>query len=120
MGEGLKRVREENHKIYLAISNLGSDLLIPAQWPALEFGDFEAKFPFQNRAGGAGGVYFMVGQKSAVEFSPLHQIPFLMVMGNESDLFIVFHPRFFCESYTAFKSLLCRIGRFEKRREGLS
>ena len=95
MEEGLKRIREEDHKIYLAISNLGPNLLIPAQWPTSEFSDVEAKFLFQQRAGGAGGVYSMVGQESAVEFSPFHQILLLMVMGNKSYLFIVFHRDFF-------------------------
>jgi hypothetical protein len=61
----------------------------------LEFCDFEAKFLFQQRGGGAGGVYSMVGQERAVEFSPFHQIPFPIVMPNEGDLFIMPHYGFF-------------------------
>jgi hypothetical protein len=71
------RIREEDHKINFAISNPGPNLLIAAQGPALEFGDGEAKFLFQQRAGGTGSIYPMVGQERAVEFGLFYQIPFL-------------------------------------------
>jgi hypothetical protein len=37
----------------------------------------------------------MVGQERAVEFGPFYQIPFLMVVRDEGDLFIMFHRDFF-------------------------
>jgi hypothetical protein len=36
-----------------------------------------------------------VSQESAVEFSPFHQIPFLVIVRDEGDLFIMLHRDFF-------------------------
>ena len=48
-----ERIPEEDEKIDLAIGDLGADLLIAAQGPALELGDLEAQLLFQDFAGRA-------------------------------------------------------------------
>lgn len=82
------------------LNSRNKHLLVTAQRPALEFGDGEAKFPLQKSAGGACSVYFMVGQEIAVVFSPLHQILFLIVVRDQSDLLIMVHRNFFASYRT--------------------
>ena len=101
MGHWFKRIPEKYKKIYLATGNLGTDLLITAQGPALEFRDSEAKFVFQDLAGGACRIHFMVCQEIAVIFGPLHQSPFLIVVRDKGDLLIMFHSDFLV-SHTTF------------------
>jgi hypothetical protein len=91
MGQWFERIPEKDQKIDLAIDNLGADLLITAQWSTLESRDFEAQFAFQDLAGGAGSIHFVVRQEIAVIFGPFYQIPFLIVVRNQGDLLVMFH-----------------------------
>jgi hypothetical protein len=84
-------IPEEDKKIYLVIDNLGTDLLITAQGPTLEFRNSEAKFVFQDLASGACRLHFMVRQEIAVIFGPFHQVPFLIIMRDKSNFLIMFH-----------------------------
>jgi len=57
----LERIPEEDQKIDLAFCDLRPDLLIAAQRPTLEFVNGEAKFLFQERARGTGGIHLVMG-----------------------------------------------------------
>src|SRR5712691_6017004 len=91
MRHGFERVPEKDEKIDLVSDDLSTDLLVPAQGSALESRDFEAKFAFQNLAGGACRVHFVVCQEIAVVFGPFHQVPFLIVVSDQSNVLVMQH-----------------------------
>ena len=89
----------KDQEIYLVIDNLRADLLIAAQGSALEFRDFEAKFVFQDLAGGACRIYLMVCQEIAVILGPFHQIRFLLSLRQgQSSCHVPW--QFFCKHTT--------------------
>ena len=75
--------------------DLGPDLLVAAERPALQFLDRETQLPLQDFAGRAGGVDLVVRQQNAVELGPFQQVAFLVVVGDQRDLLVVLHGNAF-------------------------
>src|ERR1022692_897204 len=91
MGLRLEGIPEEDQEIDVSIHDLGADLLVPAQRSALELDDVKAQLLFQQRAGGAGGVYLVMRQKVPVEFRPFDQIALFAVVRHQGDLLVLPH-----------------------------
>jgi len=101
MRHGFERIPEKDEKIDLVSDNLGTDLLVPAQGSTLESRDFEAKFAFQDLAGGACRIHFVVCQKIAVVFGPFHQVPFLIVVSDQRNVLVMLHNNFLVSHITS-------------------
>src|SRR6266498_1071701 len=101
MRHGFERIPEKDEKIDLVSDDLSTDLLVPAQGSALEFHDFEAKFAFQDLAGGACRVHFVVCQEIAVVFGPFHQVQFLIVVSNQRNVLVMQHNNFLVSHITS-------------------
>ena len=50
----LQRIPEEDEQVNLPVSDPGADLLVAAEWPALEAGHAQAELIAEQPAGGAG------------------------------------------------------------------
>src|SRR5207249_7213039 len=101
MRHGFERIPEKDEKIDLVSDNLGTDLLVPAQGSALESRDFEAKFAFQDLAGGACRIHFVVCQEIAVVFGPFHQVTFLIVVSDQRNVLVMLHNNFLVRHMTS-------------------
>src|SRR5215469_3632062 len=80
-----QRVPEEHEQVDLPIRDAGPDLLIPAEWPAVEPGHRQADFLAEHPAGGAGREQAVLGKEVAVELGPLTHVPLTAVVRDERD-----------------------------------
>ena len=95
MGNRLKGVPKKYQKIDFPVGNLGPDLLIAAQRPALQFVNLNAQFLFQYCSGRTGGIDLVMGQKNPGKIGLFNQVVFLIVMGDKGDLLVQFHFHLF-------------------------
>ena len=105
MRHGFERIPEKDEKIDLVGDDLSSDLLVPAQWSALKSRDFEAKFAFQDLAGGTCRIHFVVCQEIAVVFGPFHQVQFLIVVSDQRNVLVMQHNNFLVSHITSLSFL---------------
>ncbi len=83
-----QRIPEEDQEVDFSARDPGADLLVTAEWSALQLVDRETEVSFQNAAGGTGGVHLMVRQQVTIEGGPLEQVTLLVVMRDQGDLLV--------------------------------
>ena len=94
---GFERVPEEDHEVHFVFHDLGADLLVAAERSILSL-VILSELLLQHFAGCACGIDLMMSQQIPVIFCPFEQVVFLVVVGNEGYLLIVFHGNFFTKS----------------------
>src|SRR5258708_19055091 len=88
----LKWIPEEDQQLNLALRDLGADLLVASQWPALQLVDGKSDLFLEQLASRAGGKQLMLRQDVPIEACPLQEILLLIIMRHEGDAFLLSHP----------------------------
>src|SRR5260221_3031854 len=91
---GIVRVRlqwvpEENEEIDLTLGDLRPDLLIAAQWSALQLVDVDSQLMFEQLATGSGGVQNVLSEQLSIIGCPLQEILLLVVVRDEGDALLL-------------------------------
>src|SRR3984957_8078798 len=80
------RVPEENEHVKVTRSDQRADLLVTAEWPALEAGDGQVQAVTQHLAGRAGRIQDVTGEDVTVVLDPLEEVTFPVVMRDQGDV----------------------------------
>jgi hypothetical protein len=87
----LERIPEEDQQIELTLSDHRPDLLVAAEWPALQFVDAHPQLTLEERPGGPGGIQVMLSQERTVVSRPFQEILLLVVVRDQGDPFLLLH-----------------------------
>ena len=85
-------IPEEDQQLDLALRDLGADLLVASQRPALQLVDGKSDLFFEQLASRAGGKQLVLRQDVPIEACPLQEILLLIIMRHEGDAFLLSHP----------------------------
>src|SRR5579859_2835076 len=80
------RVPEENEHVKVTRSDQRADLLVTAEWPALEAGDGQVQAVTQHLAGRAGRIQDVTGENVTVVLDPLEEVTFPVVVRDQGDV----------------------------------
>src|ERR1700722_8920441 len=80
------RVPEENEHVKVTRSDQRADLLVTAEWPALEAGDGQVQAVTQHLAGRAGRIQDVTGEDVTVVLDPLEEVTFPVVVRDQGDV----------------------------------
>src|SRR5258708_1434299 len=88
----LEWIPEEDQQLDLALRDLGADLLVASQRPALQLVDGKSDLFLKQLASRAGGKQLVLCQDVPIEACPLQEILLLIIMRHEGDAFLLSHP----------------------------
>src|SRR6202035_1507271 len=88
------RIPEEDQHVEASRRDERADLLVAAEWAALEAGDGRAEALAEQPAGGAGRVQDVVGEDVPVVLDPLEEVVFPVVVGDQGDALLGEHANF--------------------------
>src|ERR1700683_342137 len=80
------RVPEEDEHVKVAGGDQRADLLVTAEWPALEAGDGQVHSVAQHLAGRAGRIQDVTGEDVTVVLGPLEEVTFPVVVRYQGDV----------------------------------
>src|SRR5580658_7650659 len=80
------RVPEEDEHVKVAGGDQRADLLVTAEWPALEAGDGQVHSVAQHLAGRAGRIQDVTGEDVTVVLGPLEEVTFPGVVRDQGDV----------------------------------
>src|SRR5487761_1138692 len=80
------RVPEEDEHVKVTRSDQRADLLVTAEWPALEAGDGQVQAVTQHLAGRAGRIQDVTGEDVTVVLDPLEEVTFPVVVRDQGDV----------------------------------
>jgi hypothetical protein len=91
VGLGLQRIPKEYHHVYALFNYRSTYLKIAPQRATVEAMHIQANFVIDEPACGARTIKIVLGEEFGVVFTPINQVGFAVVVGNQCNILFNIH-----------------------------